>query len=95
MSRRSKAVREALKHPDKPGAGARKRKHLSPDDKIHAVMAEYERGTLRSGSGEHVTSRDQAIAIAMSEAGRSRKKHHSATDGKFLDDRKRKFGVVQ
>lgn len=41
------------------------------DDKIAKVMAEFESGTLRSSSGELVTSREQAMAIAMSEAGQS------------------------
>lgn len=43
-------------------------------DKIAIVMSEFKRGKLRSGSGKKVTSKKQAIAIAMSEAGRSRKK---------------------
>lgn len=44
--------------------------------KVHKVMGEYKRGTLRSGSkhGPKVTDRDQAVAIAMSEAGLSKKK---------------------
>jgi len=37
-------------------------------------MAEFKRGTLRSSSGKKVTSRKQAIAIALSEAGLSRKR---------------------
>ena len=37
------------------------------------TMGEYKRGTLKSGSGKKVTSRKQAIAIAMSEAGKARK----------------------
>ncbi len=38
-------------------------------DKIAKVMREKKRGTLRSGgSGKKVTSRKQAIAIAISEA---------------------------
>lgn len=43
-------------------------------DKVHAVMSEYKRGTLRSSSGKKVKSRDMAVAIALSEAGLSRKK---------------------
>ncbi len=42
--------------------------------KVATVMGEYKRGSLRSGSGQKVTDDDQAIAIAMSEAGRRRKK---------------------
>ena len=43
-------------------------------DKVHKVMSEFKRGKLHSGSkkGPKVTSRKQAIAIAMSEAGKSR-----------------------
>lgn len=42
--------------------------------KVSKVMREYKAGKLKSSSGEKVKSRDQAIAIAMSEAGMSRKK---------------------
>ncbi len=42
--------------------------------KVHKVMAEFKARTLRSSSGELVTDRDQAIAIAMSEAGLSKPK---------------------
>ena len=43
--------------------------------KVREVMGEYKRGTLHSGSkqGPMVKSRAQAKAIAMSEAGVSRK----------------------
>jgi len=40
------------------------------DAKIRKVMREFKRGTLRSGSGHIVTSRKQALAIALSEARR-------------------------
>lgn len=43
-------------------------------NKVHKVMGEFKRGTLRSSSGEKVTNRDQAVAIAMSESGLSWKK---------------------
>jgi Family of unknown function (DUF6496) len=42
--------------------------------KVSKVMREHKRGTLRSGSGRKVKSRKQAIAIAMSESGQSRKR---------------------
>ncbi|HSF30283.1 MAG TPA: DUF6496 domain-containing protein [Candidatus Tectomicrobia bacterium] len=42
--------------------------------KIETVMSEYKTGDLRSSSGQKVTNPKQAIAIAMSESGQSRKK---------------------
>jgi cytochrome c553 len=42
--------------------------------KVEKVMHEYKRGTLHSSSGQKVTRRKQAVAIAMSEAGLARKK---------------------
>lgn len=43
--------------------------------KVGVVMREFKKGKLHSGSkkGPKVTSRKQAIAIAMSEAGMSKK----------------------
>jgi hypothetical protein len=49
-------------------------------EKIGKVMGEYKRGKLKSSSGDKVKSRDQAIAIAMSEAGRSMPKRGTATN---------------
>ena len=45
-------------------------------DKVHKVMHEYKEGTLHScsKSGPIVKSRKQAIAIAMSEARKSKHK---------------------
>lgn len=44
--------------------------------KISKVMGEYSAGKLHSGSkkGPKVTSRKQAVAIALSEAGKSKRK---------------------
>jgi len=47
---------------------------------VHTEMKKFKEGTLHSGSakGPIVKSRKQAVAIALSEAGMSRKsKHHS------------------
>jgi len=41
--------------------------------KVEKVMSEYKSGSLKSSSGKKVTSRKQAIAIAMSEAGMTKK----------------------
>jgi hypothetical protein len=39
--------------------------------KVHKVMKEHKEGTLKSGSDQKVTSRKQAVAIALSEARKS------------------------
>ena len=41
--------------------------------KIGKVMGEYKEGKLKSSSGQKVKSRDQAVAIAMSEARKGKK----------------------
>jgi ribosomal protein L21E len=44
-------------------------------NKMKKVMGEYKEGTLHSGKGGKVVkSRDQAVAIAMSEANKAKKK---------------------
>jgi hypothetical protein len=47
--------------------------------KVKRIMEEYKRGQLKGGKGRHpkVKSRHQAIAIAMSESGQSRKRRRS------------------
>lgn len=42
--------------------------------KIEKVMGEYKRGTLKTSAGSKPKSRKQAIAIALSEARRLKKK---------------------
>ena len=42
-------------------------------DKVHKVMREYKAGKLKSSSGDKVVSREQAVAIAMSEADKLKK----------------------
>jgi hypothetical protein len=39
--------------------------------KVEKVMKEHKQGKLKSSSGKKVTSRKQAVAIALSEARRS------------------------
>jgi len=72
-----------MKHPDKLGAGARQREKYfghnpktktQKQGKAHVVMSEFKRGTLHSGGGGIVKNRKQAIAIAMSESGQSKKR---------------------
>jgi hypothetical protein len=56
-------------------AGQKKKVHkVMHEHKIHKVMHEHKKGKLKSGSGKKVRSRKQAIAIAMSESGQSKKK---------------------
>lgn len=42
--------------------------------KVKRVMSEYKRGQLKSSSGQKITDRKQAVAVAMSEAGLSKPK---------------------
>lgn len=42
--------------------------------KVGKVLGEFKRKKLKSSSGRKVTSRKQAIAIALSEAGLARKR---------------------
>ncbi len=39
--------------------------------KVEKVMHEFKEGSLKSGSGRKVTSRKQAVAVALSEARKS------------------------
>lgn len=54
-------------------AGGRDRRRKQRK-KFRAVMREFEKGNLRSSSGEKVTDPDQAQAIAFSEARRNPEK---------------------
>lgn len=65
----NKGQKQALKHSTKLGAGAKARKKLKGKEKITVVMTEFKQGTLHSGSGQIVTKRSQALAIAMHESG--------------------------
>lgn len=58
--------------------GVMAKKPTKAEKKIGKVMSEYKAGTLKSGKpgpgkGPTVKSRKQAIAIALSEAGKARK----------------------
>lgn len=50
--------------------------------KVGKVMGEFKSGSLKSSSGQKVTNRKQAMAIAMSEAGKSMKTKKYAAGGK-------------
>jgi len=49
-------------------------KKTKAQKKISRVMREFKAGKLNSSSGQKVKNRKQAIAIALSEAGKSKKK---------------------
>lgn len=53
--------------------------------KIRKVMKEYKSGTLKSSSGEKVKSRSQAIAIALQQAGMSKKDKSDAYWDSYID----------
>jgi hypothetical protein len=44
------------------------------EKKVSKVMREYGKGKLKSSSGSKVTNQKQALAIALSSAGMSKKK---------------------
>jgi hypothetical protein len=54
-------------------------------DEVAAALHEMKVGTLKSGSGEKVKSRKQAIAIGLSEA---RKAHGKVPPKKHVADRR-------
>lgn len=49
-------------------------KHGKDKGKVQKVMHEFKVGALQSSSGNKVTSRKQAIAIALSENGQAKRK---------------------
>jgi hypothetical protein len=66
----------ALARASFPGQAVFRRKFMATatqKKKVHKVMHEHKKGTLKSGSGKKVRSRKQAVAIAMSESGQSRR----------------------
>ena len=47
---------------------AKKAAETKGERKTHKVMKEFKEGSLQSSSGQKVTKRKQAVAIALSEA---------------------------
>ncbi len=52
------------------------------DAKFDKVMGEFKRGTLKTSAGTKVTERDQALAIAASEARRAVQEKRKASRGR-------------
>ena len=52
--------------------------------KVRLVMKEFKSGKLKSSSGEPVKSPQQALAIALSEAGMSRKPKKDQSDEYYM-----------
>ena len=50
------------------GAASKESMGMRNKSKVHKVMSEFKHGKLKSGSGDKVTNRKQAIAIAMNES---------------------------
>lgn len=70
-----------LAHFDYPAIGvipSKMKKKTKAEQKISKVMSEFRAGTLKSSSGQKVTSVAQARAIALSEADVARKGKSSA-----------------
>lgn len=65
-----------MEPPSNPGKGSKAEQHEYPSgkNKVGKVMHEYKEHTLKSSSGQKVTKRDQAVAIALSEQRQYEKK---------------------
>lgn len=64
------------------------KKSTKGQGKIHKVMSEFKKGSLKSSSGDKVVNKKQAIAIALSEARETgakipKKKWVGTSDGKM------------
>lgn len=64
---KTKKPTKPTKRAKKRGSGTKRYGALA-DEKVAETMHELKEGTLRSSSGEKVTSRKQAVAIGLSEA---------------------------
>jgi hypothetical protein len=87
---KTRVLDNELKQPGGVVMAATKRK-TQKKRKVGKVMHEYKKGSLKSGpggKGGKVKNRKQAIAIAMSESGQSRKKSTRKSTGRKSTGRK-------
>ena len=78
---------EAARYSPETAAGLKKGGSVRPG-KVGTVMHEFKTGKLKSSSGQKVTNRKQAVAIAMSEAGMKKaKKFGYGGQAKALTDK--------
>lgn len=68
-------------------------KSMKPKDKIKLVMKEFKNGTLKSSSGELVTDKKQALAIALSEAQSLNKGEDNLDD--LIEEHKKLIDVLE
>lgn len=54
---------------------ARNASKKAKQNRVQDEMHKFKHGTLKSSNGKKVTNRKQAVAIAMSESGQSKKPH--------------------
>ena len=57
---------------------------MKKPEKIRKVLREFKEGDLKSSSGQKVTNRKQAVAIALSEASRMRGRAGKASEPKAM-----------
>lgn len=83
----NKRQREAMKHPNVLGAGAEKRRKLPPKERGAVIAAEYEKGTLHSGSGKIVKNPAMMRAIIYSETHPEGKSHPHSVKRRHKGDK--------
>jgi hypothetical protein len=72
-------------------------KKTKAEKKVGKVMGEFKEGKLKSSSGQKVTNRKQAVAIALSEAGMSKKMQEGgmAKKEKWIQEAIKKPGALR
>lgn len=63
-----------------------------PEDTMERVLHEFKEGELETGSGRKVTSRKQAVAIALSESGTSNQQSPAENKRRQRQSKQRESG---